>query len=734
MRFLLILTFLILFSSVRAQTVEGVVLDQRGAAIAGAKIKVEAEGKMVASTVTNGDGKFAVRSNGERETRIEVTAKGFRPFTKSLAGIDENLEITLVAGIDQFELFTIGPDDSRIPESPASVLGISRETLQTTAALRIDDALRQVPGFTLFRRGSSRTSNPTTQGANLRGLAGSGASRANVLLDGFSLNDAFGGWTNWSRVPSVAVEQAEVLRGGASAFYGDQGLSGAVVMRSVRAVKPIVRVELSAGSQRTFDGGLFAAYVRGDWAADVAFEQFQTAGYVPTVASERGTADTRAGSRFRNTVVRLERRFGEKYVFARGGIFGERRDNGTSLTNNGTYFRQFAAGAEAFGIRVRAFIEKQVYDQTFTAISNNRNTETLSRIQRVPSQAFGGSVAWSRGVGKAHSLSASAEFRDVKGFSDESVYASGRVTTIVGAGGAQRTFGVFAQDVWQVTRRLNVSIGGRVDRWTNYGALSASTVVATRRTTTSGFPDRIQNAFSPRVAALLAASDRVSLVASFARSFRAPTLNELYRAFRVGNVLTLANENLRSETANTFDAGIRVKEFGGKVTIRATGFHTRVANPVVSATLSTTASLVTRQRQNVGTARATGVEIDAEFRPLPVVSFSAGYLFTDSRFPTSGFLVPQVSRHQFTFQGLFRPLSKMTFSMQGRASGAQFEDDLNTLTLRRYFTLDAFASYKLERVEIFAAIENATNSRYDIGRTPNLTVASPRFGRIGIRF
>jgi hypothetical protein len=36
-------------------------------------------------------------------------------------------------------------------------------------------------------------------------------------------------------------------------------------------------------------------------------------------------------------------------------------------------------------------------------------------------------------------------------------------------------------------------------------------------------------------------------------------------------------------------------------------------------------------------------------------------------------------------------------------------------------------------VEIFAAIENLFNSRYDIGLTPNRTIAAPSFLRFGLR-
>ena len=65
----------------------------------------------------------------------------------------------------------------------------------------LDDQLRSVPGFSLFRRTSSRVANPTTQGVTLRGMSASGASRTLVLADGVPLNDPFGAWVYWDRVP-----------------------------------------------------------------------------------------------------------------------------------------------------------------------------------------------------------------------------------------------------------------------------------------------------------------------------------------------------------------------------------------------------------------------------------------------------------------------------------------------------------------------------------------------------
>jgi outer membrane receptor protein involved in Fe transport len=757
---------------ISAQTISGTVTDQKNAPVQSAEITLISQSKPIAQTKTGADGKFSIDLQNSQNSLLVVKAENFASFSKILPkGFSETLNIILEPQtLRDSVTISITRSESRLSETPASIVVLSRETLDTTAAQTVDDSLRQIAGFTLFRRSSSKTTNPTTQGANLRGLAGSGASRASVLLDGLSLNDAFGGWTFWSRVPAIAIEQAEVLRGGASAFYGDQGLSGAVNLRTKSFdEKPIFRFETSAGTQKTFDASFFTAYGTRGWNFDLAVETFQTAGYIPTAETERGIIDTRANSRHQNGFLTIEKRFspqrrtdaenlsvqsasadGTNFAFSRvflkTNFFGERRDNGTSLTNNRTYFRQLAFGADFSSgnigaFQFRAFAEKQTYDQTFSAISNNRNTETLSRIQRVPSQNFGANLFYTKVFGARHVVSSSLEFKQVRGFSDEIVFTNNRASSLIGAGGNQQTFGIFAQDVWRITKKFNINFGGRFDYWENKNAISATRSLSNNLTAVTNFPDRAESAFSPRVAALYQINQNFSLIASYAKSFRAPNLNELYRAFRVGNVLTLANENLKSERADTFETGLNFAGFRKKVSLRGNFFIAQVSRPVVSITLTNAPNLITRQRQNVGKTRARGFEFDAEYSPFSKFRFSASYLFTDSRvtdFPANPLLIdkflPQVARQQLTFQSIYRPSAKLTFSLQGRISDSQFEDDLNTLRLRPFSTFDVFASYKFKRFTIFTAIENLFDSRYDIGLTPNRTVAAPRFLRVGLRF
>lgn len=762
MRFLILAAILIIPSAAFAQSLTGIVVDGNGAAIENASV-VLLEGNFQRSkTETDGEGRFSLSGVIGLRGRLTVTAKGFAPFERELKndGVQHFTIVLRPAAVGADVTVSITRTDTRLSETPASVVVLSREQLDAAASQSIDDSLRQVAGFTLFRRSSSRTTNPTAQGANLRGVSGSGASRAAVLFDGLSLNDAFGGWTYWSRVPMIAVEQAEVLRGGASSLYGSGGLSGAVNLTPVEIEEGETALDLrtSAGTQRTYDGSIYAGLSRNGWGFDLAGETFQTAGYIPVVGTERGSVDTRANSRHNNGIFGIEKRFGRDgtperdiqdleriRIFVRGNLFSERRDNGTSLTYNQTYFRRLATGFDFWSdrvgtIQVRGSIEAQVYDQTFSAVAVERNTETLSRLQRVPSQASGASVFWTKPV-RRHTLAASVELRDVRGFSDEVGYALGRPTSLLGSGGRQRTTAFLIQDNWQVRDKLNLNFGLRVDSWKNFDAHSVTRPVGTEAFAVTIFPGRSETAVSPRIAAIYQIRPNISAYGSYTRSFRAPTLNELYRGFRVGNVVTQANEKLQAEYANTFEGGAAISAVGRRLNVRGNVFVTQVSDPVVSVTVGTTPTLITRQRRNAGETMTRGTELEIEYSLRSDLRVSASALFAEPtviRFPASPDLVskalPQVARRQMTFQLNYRPPGRFSFAVVGRASGGQFEDDLNTLRLQPYFTMDATAAYRVMKgFSIFAAVENVFNSRYDIGLTPNRTVAAPAFVRAGFR-
>src|SRR5262249_53514931 len=149
-------------------------------------------------TVTNDEGEFAFESVAAQTGTLEVKASGFSPLERkwTLETLNASLNLDLVvspAGVSQQMTVTAARTEARVNDTAGSVIVISQTDLSNTAALTLDDTLRQVEGFSLFRRSGSRTANPTSQGVTLRGIGASGASRALVLADGIPLNDPFGG-------------------------------------------------------------------------------------------------------------------------------------------------------------------------------------------------------------------------------------------------------------------------------------------------------------------------------------------------------------------------------------------------------------------------------------------------------------------------------------------------------------------------------------------------------------
>ncbi|MDQ3712313.1 MAG: TonB-dependent receptor, partial [Acidobacteriota bacterium] len=560
-----------------------------------------------------------------------------------------------------------------------------------------------------------------------------------------------GGWVQWNRVPTIAVERIEVLRGGASSLYGNNSLSGTVNILPKKTRENFnFSAEVFGGTQNTFSGSTFFGFKYKDWTADFVAANFQTKGYILVDETERGAADVFAGSRNSNLSVRIRKSFDDTAnVFFKTSYFGEARTNGTGLQTNRTHIRQFVLGGEFNSLNPKSKIQNpklewrvfggtQTYDQVFSAVSASRNSETLNRVQRVPAQNFGFSADASAVVLENQTVVVGFETREVRGASDEIGFFNNRATSRSGAGGRERTVGFFVQDFARIGERFVLAASARFDAWENFAASTATRTLANNQLTVVNFPDRNESAFSPQVSLLFQATKNFSLFALGSKSFRAPTLNELYRGFRVGNVVTISNENLRAEKAYNFEAGA---SFGlSNFNLRGNFFQTEISQPVSNVTLSVTPNLITRQRQNIGRTRTRGVEIEAEAR-IREINFSIGYLLADSRvaeFPANrnleNLFVQQTARHQFTFQTRYIKRD-WSFALQARASSAQFDDDLNSFRLEPYFGLDAFAAKKFkENLEVFIGIENVFNSQYSIGRTPVRTVSSPVNLRVGVRW
>ena len=153
-------------------------------------------------------GQFQLTFEASGPLRMVVTAAGFAEAIAAVSLDSRHVQITLKPA-PFFEAVNVTSSRTDLPRAdPAVTMTVLPAVeLLTSAALTLDDALKMVPSFTLFRRTITRVSNPTAQGVTLRGLGGTGASRSLVLTDGVPFNGAFGGWvygTNCRRWRSIA--------------------------------------------------------------------------------------------------------------------------------------------------------------------------------------------------------------------------------------------------------------------------------------------------------------------------------------------------------------------------------------------------------------------------------------------------------------------------------------------------------------------------------------------------
>ena len=590
-------------------------------------------------------------------------------------------------------------------ESPAFITTLTKTQVQEQPGVNVDDRLRAIPGFSLFRRSSSLVANPTTQGVSLRGLGSSGASRSLILWDGIPANDPFGGWVYWTRISPDELERVEVSRGASTSLFGDRAMSGAIALFS----RPAERLHFTAGYEGGNEGqhllSLGASHVVRWFAVSSHVRAYETDGYFTVQKNRIGRADTPANVRFVAGDTRFDFTGAKQRLFLKLDVLAEERANGTVLTHNSTslgtlgahYVREFTSSDS---VSLLAYHTRAEYHASFSAISADRNTDRLTYIQQVPSEGTGAAGLY-RHDNSRWSLLAGADTQRVEGYSTDSLVPPG----IRFGGGRQWQQGTFGQ--------ANTSLG-------------PVKIFAGLRHQFTGQDSRF---WSPSVG-LSTGKGPYRVRGSVYRSFRAPTLNELFRDFRAGNAETRANAALKPETLFGAEGG--VDYFGERTRVSLTAYRHSVDDIITNVTLSSTPALIVRQRRNAAGALARGIDANVEHR-WHNLRGELGYLYAETRFNT-GERVPQVAKHQGNAQ-LTYATGRTLVSGGLRSFSYQFEDDRNTFVLPGFSVLQLSGrQYLWHGVWATASVENALDREFLVGYSPVPLVGNPRLFRIGLRW
>ena len=244
----------------------------------------------------------------------------------------------------------------------------------------------------------------------------------------------------------------------------------------------------------------------------------------------------------------------------------------------------------------------------------------------------------------------------------------------------------------------------------------------------------------------------ISLTGSAYRAWRLPTLNELYRPFRVGADATAANGSLSPEYVEGFELGAGYSASG--VTIDAVYFDNRLDSAIANVSIGAGpgnfpgvgfvgAGGVYRQRQNLDAIRSHGVELFVGVGIIPALDLAISYTLSDAIVESSGLAgslnglrpaqVPRHSARASLIYGSDENRGTLTFRYVGR----QFEDDLNSRVLRDALAVDFAVNQEIgDRLFIEIRGDNIFDATVEaaISATDIVERATPRTLWLGARW
>jgi vitamin B12 transporter len=566
--------------------------------------------------------------------------------------------------------------------SPDHVTVIGEEQLAAAGALTIADALERVAGVALKDNGTAGS----LQSVSLRG---STSAQVLVLVDGVRLNDSRQGAPDLSRIPVDNIERIEILRGGTSALYGADAVAGVVNIITKNKAEERFRLSLTNGSYLPRDAV--------EW--DGSTETPVGANFLDLVDTQRvgaqlsqtfGTADllvTGSFTRANNGFVWYDDQVVDEY---------RRRFNAGLLEGDASVSLSAPAGNGRTGLKVQAgYADTRVPGDLTMVLTEAEQHDSSVQAQAYLQTPRLGSSPLSLDARLFYKYSWLGYENPVWGTDDEhhlhtvglEVFQKLAVTDWLQAVyGGNATFD--SAESTLIGTKTRLSGGAFLEVPIYLGPLTLTPMA--RYDLYSDFPGSL----TYKLAAVLALTDSVSLKISGARSYRAPTLNDLYWTDPWGYMA--GNLDLRPETGYTGELGVTM--IAGRLEANLFGFVRYVQDGIQWDLVASPNIPV-----NIGEALFPGAEADGVLRLLPGLRLSGSYTFLYS-------FVLKGASASYSFgndkRAIYSPVHKADLALSYERKrtrlgvnaefvGESFQDEANTKRLDSYLVLNAEARQTL---------------------------------------
>lgn len=479
---LFLLISLLVVPAVSAQSrgvlsVPGVVVDEVGGAIAGARVTVsDASGAVVQTTTSDGAGAFSLRGLDPGTYSVLVDMNLFAPVTQRVSvpasGSARSLRAVLRAGgFAESVVVTARRVETRVAETPQKIEVIDSTDIERTVAADLTDLLKKNAGVDVVQYSGAlsgigiRGFRPQISGVNKRSL---------LLIDGRP-----SGVTNLATLLLGNVERIEILKGAASAVYGSSAMGGVVNVITRQSHGTIGgNARIVGGS---FGASEFAGRVGGSLSSRVDFDVTGNAfdqrddyrmgnGEVrPATSYKTYDGTVRVGVDLANA-WRIDGRangYRGRDIMTPGDLFTGVNSQGSKDLERSTQDARLTGRLGAHNLSLTGYGAKEA--------SHTSNVTTTNPLDQpfLPYLSFESELRWV-GLQARDSWNWSRLNSVVLGFDSEHVSSVSRSHTRTGdrsapfsADSNKRTAGVYVENTLKLRdARTVIALGGRVDRIT----------------------------------------------------------------------------------------------------------------------------------------------------------------------------------------------------------------------------------------------------------------------------
>ncbi|MBD8349694.1 TonB-dependent receptor [Dysgonomonas sp. HGC4] len=656
-----------------AQRVRGNVYDENGAPLVSATIVIEGTNY---STLTNDEGEFKFRNLPKGTFTIAASFIGYNSQRQEIA-VTEHSQQTLRYDLkvsntlnevevfgerfkqpEKLELITRMP--LRPSEQIQTISVISEKVIAEQGALTITDALRNVPGVTLF--GSYGGVKESMSARGFRGIP--------VLKNGVRIDSQF--QTAAGVADMQGVESIQMIKGSAAVTQGvisDLGNAGGVINVVTKTPKFINagQVDLRAGSwgqfRPTFDvQSVLNKSKTAAFRINGAYERADN--YRPVVSMSRvyinPSFEWRPDSK---TVINLELDYLNEnrtpvtstvnlapdsiealYDMPHDKFLGLKNDNvNTEVTTYSARLNRQLT--DNLSIRAAYFGSSYNVDNTSTGLANasktdyNKRKRTLTRNLRddnnstfqldfIGKDVYTGTIKHTFQLGFDYRIAEATTRNLGSAVIDTIDVTANRIDnsrknisfknpeSVTPAINKYTTYGFMAQEVMTINKYLKAILGAR------YSSISTINAVAAG---TSDAGPTIEDAWDPMLGVMITPIKNVNVFGSYTTS------TSLRNA---GYILTDSVTRAGASKTKQFEVGIKSDWLNNRLRFNFTYFNILTDN-LVNAYYLEGATVPTDFYRKAGNLRRDGVEVELNGRVLENLQVMLGYAYLNARYQDS---------------------------------------------------------------------------------------------------